>query len=49
MHDFHQTLFMEKLTWYEESIQSIVDEVSLAELSGNEALECEGVKNENDF
>ena len=41
MHDFYKTLFKEKLTISEESIQSIVDEVSLPKLIDNQALECE--------
>ena len=49
LHDFYKTLFKEKLTISEESIQSIVDEVSLPKLIDNQALECEGVINENEL
>ena len=47
LYDFYQTLFKEKLSLSEESIQSFLDKVSLPKLNDNQALECEGVINEN--
>ena len=45
LYHFHQTFFKEKLFLSEESTQSFLDKVS----DDNQALECEGVINENEL
>ena len=47
LYDFYQTLFRDKLSLSEESIQIFL-KVSLPKLNDNQALECEGVINENE-
>ena len=46
---FDQTLFIQKLSWYEESNQSFLGEVPLIKLNDNQALESGGGINENEF
>ena len=46
---FDQTLFIQKLSWYEESNQSFLGKVPLIKLNDNQALESGGGINENEF
>ena len=43
---FYKTLFKEKLSLSEESIQRFFDKVSLPKLNENQTLKCKGVKTE---
>ena len=45
LYEFHQTLSKMELSWSEELIQSLLDEVSLPKLNDNQALEWGGVMN----
>ena len=46
---FDQTLFIQKLSLYEESNQSFLGKVPLIKLNDNQALESGGGINENEF
>ena len=46
---FDQTLFIQKLSLYEESIQSFLGKMPLIQRNDNQALESGGGINENEF
>ena len=49
LYNFYQTLFKEKLSILEESIQNFLDKVSLPKLYENQTLNCEGAITECDL
>ena len=49
LYKFYQTLFKEKLSMSEESLQSLLDKVSLPKLNENQTLKCEGAMTESEL